>query len=189
MVVAGLGDTGVLVATRLARSCDVVGISTRPALVSGQELGARLTDPARWRRTYFVPYSRLRRLDRIRLVLGRISAVDLEGRRVHIEQADGTTSTEPYDVLVIATGASNGFWRHDRIEDLVQIDAELGAVSAQLDAASCVAVVGGGATGVSRGRQPGAARWRGRPPLSRRHVPLPGYHPQSPAVDRRGAAP
>ena len=39
IVVAGLGDTGVLIATRLARTCDVVGISTRPALVSGQELG------------------------------------------------------------------------------------------------------------------------------------------------------
>ena len=82
-------------ATRLARSCDVVGISTRPALVSGQELGTRLTDPARWRQTYFVPYGRLRRLDRVRIVHGRITAVDLEGRTVQVEQADGTPPPSP----------------------------------------------------------------------------------------------
>ena len=52
-------------------------------------------------------------------------------------------------MLVIATGASNGFWRHDRVEDLAEIEAELDAVTARLDAASSVAVVGGGATGVS----------------------------------------
>ena len=38
VVIIGMGDTGVLVATHLGRSAEVVGISTRPALVSGQEL-------------------------------------------------------------------------------------------------------------------------------------------------------
>ena len=42
VVVAGLGDSGLLTATHLARHVDVVGISTKPALVSGQELGLRL---------------------------------------------------------------------------------------------------------------------------------------------------
>ena len=42
VVVAGLGDTGVMVATRLALTCRVVAVTTRPALVSGQELGIRL---------------------------------------------------------------------------------------------------------------------------------------------------
>ena len=41
-MIAGLGDSGVLTAIRLARQFDVVGISTKPALVSGQELGIRL---------------------------------------------------------------------------------------------------------------------------------------------------
>ena len=178
VIVAGMGDTGVLVATRLARRCDVVGISTRPALVSGQELGNRLTSPDRWRRSYLVPYRRFRRLDRVRTLHGRITSVDLNGREVHVEGADGTTQTESYDVLVIATGASNGFWRHDRVEDLAAIDADLAAVTAQLDAAATIAVVGGGATGVSVADN--LAR-RGGADVHLFHSgdePLPGYHPK-----------
>src|SRR6478609_3435137 len=43
--IAGLGDSGVLTAIKLARHADVVGISAKPALVSGPELGSRLTGP------------------------------------------------------------------------------------------------------------------------------------------------
>lgn len=178
VVVAGMGDTGVLVATRLARSCDVVAISTRPALVSGQELGNRLTDPERWRRSYLIAYRRFRRLDRVRTVHGRITSVDLDGGEVHVDRADGGPVVEHYDLLVIATGASNGFWRHDRVEDLAAIDAELGAVTAQLDAAATVAVIGGGATGVSVADN--LAR-RGGTEVHLFHSgdePLPGYHPK-----------
>jgi NADH dehydrogenase FAD-containing subunit len=174
-----MGDTGVLVATRLARTCEVVGISTRPALVSGQELGNRLTHPDRWRRTYLLPYRRFRRLDRVRTIHGRITSVDLEGTEVHLERADGGIVVEPYDVLVIATGASNGFWRHDRVEDLRTIDAELAAVVAELDAAATVAIVGGGATGVSVADS--LAR-RGGTEVHLFHSgdqPLPGYHPKT----------
>ena len=178
VVVAGLGDTGVLVATRLARSCDVVGISTRPALVSGQELGNRLADPARWRRSYLIPYRRFRRLDRVQTIHGRINSVDVGGSAVHVELPDGTSSVEPYDALVIATGASNGFWRHDRVEDLRAIDAELAAVAAQLEGAATIAVVGGGATGV--GVAANLAR-HGKGEVHLFHSgdePLPGYHPK-----------
>jgi hypothetical protein len=42
VVIAGLGDAGVLAAIRLARWADVIGISAKPGLVSGQELGIRL---------------------------------------------------------------------------------------------------------------------------------------------------
>ena len=45
VVVAGLGDAGLLTAIRVARFADVVGISVKPGLVSGQELGVRLTRP------------------------------------------------------------------------------------------------------------------------------------------------
>lgn len=38
VVIAGLGDSGVLTAIHLVRHADVVGISVKPALVSGQEL-------------------------------------------------------------------------------------------------------------------------------------------------------
>jgi apoptosis-inducing factor 2 len=46
VVIAGLGDSGVLTAIRLARHADVIGISAKPALVSGQELGWRLSRSA-----------------------------------------------------------------------------------------------------------------------------------------------
>jgi NADH dehydrogenase FAD-containing subunit len=149
VVVAGLGDTGVLVATRLSRSCHVIGISTRPALVSGQELGTRLTDLPRWKRTYLVPYRRFRRLDAIDFIHGRIAETDLAGSSVEIETAAGETRRIDYDAFVIATGVSNGFWRHDRIEDLASIDNSMRSVNQQLAAASTIAVIGGGATGVS----------------------------------------
>jgi NADH dehydrogenase FAD-containing subunit len=178
VVVAGLGDVGVLIASRLARTCDVVGISTRPALVSGQELGNRLTDTDRWRRTYLVPYRRFRRLDRIHTVHGRIRAADLDARTVDIDLADGTAAVEPYDILVIATGASNGFWRHDRVEDLATIDTELASVTDTLHRAATVAVIGGGTTGVS------VADNLARKGTAQVHLfhsgdePLPGYHPK-----------
>ena len=178
VVVAGLGDTGLLVATRLTKRCDVVGISTRPALVSGQELGNRLTAPDQWRQSYLIPHHRFHRLDEVRTVHGRITSVDLDGREVHVETADGNAVTEPYDILVIATGASNGFWRHDRIEDVETFEAELAEVNGRLGAATTIAVVGGGATGVSVADN--LAR-RGGADVHLFHSgeePLPGYHPK-----------
>ena len=179
VVVAGLGDVGVLVATRLSRRCEVVAISTRPALVSGQELGNRLTDPTSWRRTYLVPYLRFRRLDRVRQLQGRIISADLDGDSAEIELSDGTTIIEPYDIFIIATGASNGFWRHDRVEDIETTEAGLASVADELKAAKTIAVVGGGTTGVSVADN--LAR-RGGAEVHLFHSgeqPLPGYHPKA----------
>ena len=179
VVVAGLGDVGVLIATRLSRRCEVVAISTRPALVSGQELGNRLTDPTSWRRTYLVPYLRFRRLDRVRQLQGRIISADLDGDSAEIELSDGTTIIEPYDIFIIATGASNGFWRHDRVEDIETTEAGLASVADELKAAKTIAVVGGGTTGVSVADN--LAR-RGGAEVHLFHSgeqPLPGYHPKA----------
>lgn len=175
---AGLGDTGVLVATRLARHHDVVAVATRPALVSGQELGHRLTEPDRWRRSYLVPHPRFRRLDRVRVLHGRVRSADLDRREVRVERPGLGVVVEPYDVLVIATGTSNGFWRHDRVEDLGDVEAELASVAERLAGAATVAVVGGGATGV--GVADNLAR-RGGATVHLFHSgdePLPGYHPK-----------
>ena len=178
VLVAGLGDAGMLIATRLGRDFDVVGVSTRPALVSGQELGIRVSDPAAWRRTYLVPYSRVRRLDAVRVVHGRVTGVDLEANKVTILDGAGGESSEPYDVLVVATGASNGFWRHDRMESLADVDEGLRSIAARLEAASTVAVIGGGATGVSVADNL-ARRGRGQVHLFHSgDLPLPGYHPK-----------
>lgn len=149
VVVAGLGDTGVLVATRLARRYRVVAISTRPALVSGQELGLRLVEPEQWRRHYFVPFERFRRLDAVDVRHGRVTSVDLETSTVRIHAVDGRSDIVPFDALVIATGVSNGFWRDDRIENIENISPRIERDAHTLDSARVIAVVGGGATGVS----------------------------------------
>lgn len=178
VVVAGLGDTGVLVANRLARACNVVGVTTRPALVSGQELGLRVTDPAQWARSYFVPHARFRRLDRVRTVHGRITSVDLTLGSVRVDLATGGATDEPYDVLVIATGASNGFWRHDRVEDLADVEADLASTAAELARAPSVAVIGGGPTGVSVADSL-ARRSGGSVHLFHSgDLPLPDHHPK-----------
>ncbi len=180
VVVVGLGDTGVLVAANLPKGLDVTAVGTRPALVSGQELGNRVADPAGWRRNYLVPLRRFRRLDRVRVLHGKVTGVDLPAQTVDIDDADGGATTVPYDVLVIATGVTNGFWRDDRVEGLADVEAGLDRVADQVGAASTVAVVGGGATGVSAAFN-----------LARRHPdkevdlffsgdePLPGYHPDT----------
>src|SRR5205085_8951534 len=82
VVVAGLGDVGVLTAIRLSRHADVVGISAKPGLVSGQELGIRLSRPHDWARDYWIPFDRFRRLDQVKVVHAALTGVDLAARTV-----------------------------------------------------------------------------------------------------------
>lgn len=174
-----MGDTGVLVATHLGRDLDVVGISTKPALVSGQELGTRLADPDMWRRNYLTSLDRFRRLDRTRVVHGTIRSVDTGRKEVHVTGADDAEQVLPYDVLVVASGTTNGFWRQSRVQDLSSIDAEITDVAARIAAAGSIAVVGGGPTGVSAAYN----LKRRRPTMAvdlyfGQDQPLPGYHPK-----------
>jgi apoptosis-inducing factor 2 len=148
VVIAGLGDTGVLTAVRLAKRYDVVGISAKPALVSGQELGLRLTRPEWWARDYHHPFERLPGLDRVRVVHGELTGLDLDARTVSVTAPEGTAAQEPYDVLVIATGVSNGFWRRPDVESTDQVAAGIGEAHRRLAAAGSIAVVGGGAAAV-----------------------------------------
>lgn len=149
VVVAGLGDVGLLAAIRLARHADVVGISVKPALVSGQELGVRLSRPDDWARDYWIPFDRFRRLDGVRTVQAALTAVDLTSRTVFGRGHDGTDIAEQFDALVISTGVSNGFWRQPTLESATDIDAGLRRMHDQLAAANSVIVVGGGAAAVS----------------------------------------
>lgn len=149
VVVAGLGDAGVLAAIRLSRHADVVGISTKPALVSGQELGVRLSRPHDWARDYWIPFDRFRRLDRVRTVQATLTGLDLGARIVFGRGQDGATIAEPYDALVISTGVSNGFWRQPTLQSAAEIGAGLRAAHDRLAAAESVIVVGGGAAAVS----------------------------------------
>lgn len=160
MLVAGLGDTGVLVAGALARRGDlaVTGVTTRPGLVSGQELGLRLARPEAWARDYRIEHERLRRLDPVRVVHARLVGADLAAGRVTARDAAGVETTLAWDVLVVATGVTNGFWRTSELLTPAQVDDDLAARHARLDAARSVLVVGGGAAGVSSALQI-AARW------------------------------
>jgi NADH dehydrogenase FAD-containing subunit len=149
VVIAGLGDTGVLTAVQLAPHADLVGIATKTSWVSGQELGLRLTRPQEWEQSYRIGFDRFRRLDRMRVVHGVVDGVDPDRRVVHVGAADGSSHDEPYDVLVIATGVSNGFWRTATLQGEAEVTHDLGDSHAQLGSADSVMIVGGGAAAVS----------------------------------------
>lgn len=144
VVVVGMGDTGVLTAIALRGHAVVVGISTSPGLVSGQELGLRLARPQAWAHDYRVAYNRFRGLDGVRIVHGAVTGVDLERQTVQV--AGGV---EPYDVLVVATGVQNGFWRQPVVQDEAAVDEGLASNHRRLSEANSVAVVGGGAAAIS----------------------------------------
>jgi NADH dehydrogenase FAD-containing subunit len=149
VVIAGLGDSGVLTAIRLARHAEVVGISGKPALVSGQELGWRLSRPHDWARANWIPFDRFRGLDRVRTVHGTLTGVELAARIVSVRHDDGSTSVEGYDALVISTGVTNGFWRQPNFQSADDIGEALRAAHDRLAEAGSVIVVGGGAAAVS----------------------------------------
>jgi NADH dehydrogenase FAD-containing subunit len=149
VVIAGLGDSGVLIAIRLARHAEIVGISVKPALVSGQELGLRVSRPEDWARDNWIPFEKFRGLDRVRTVHATLTGVDLAARKVFGLGRDGSIVTEPYDALIISTGVANGFWRRPTLQSAGEIGADLRATHDSLSAAKSVIVVGGGAAAVS----------------------------------------
>ncbi|OBJ03344.1 pyridine nucleotide-disulfide oxidoreductase [Mycobacterium alsense] len=178
VVIAGLGDVGVLTAIRLAGHADVVGISAKPALVSGQELGVRLARPEDWARDYWIPFDNFRRLDRVRKVQATLVGLDLAGRAVLGRRDDGSEVAEQYDALVISTGVSNGFWRRPTLQSHAEIGAELRAAHDRVAAADSVIVIGGGAAAITSAANM-AATW----PAKRIDLYFPGdralgeYHP------------
>ena len=172
VVIAGLGDSGLLTAIRLARCADVVGISVKPGLLSGQELGMRLARPGQWARDYWVPFDRYRALDRVRTVQAELTGLDLSRREVHGRRRDGTEIAESFDTLVISTGVSNGFWRRPDLQTPAEAAADLAATHERLAGARAVAVIGGGAAAVSAAANV-AERW----PDTRVDLYFPGEHP------------
>ncbi len=62
VVVAGLGDTGLLSAVRLTGHADVVGVSAKATWVSPRELGTRISRPDEWARDYLIAFDRFRAL-------------------------------------------------------------------------------------------------------------------------------
>ncbi len=161
VVIAGLGDSGVLTAIRLAKHFDVVGVSAKPALVSGQELGWRLSRPEEWARANWIPFDRFRALDRVRTVHGNLTGVDLDARTVAVRGDDGSSVSERYDALVISTGVTNGFWRTPNLQSHKEIGDDLRDAHTRLTGAESVVVIGGGAAAISTAAQI-ATTWPGK---------------------------
>lgn len=182
VLVAGLGDAGLLTAIHLAKdpTLEIVGISSQPGLVSGQELGIRLARPEEWVRDYWLPFDRFRGLDGVRTVHGVLESLDPDRHVVLVSTADGEQHEEPYDHLVIATGVRNGFWRTPTLRDAAAVAASLREPHERLAQADRIAVIGGGAAAVATAANL-AARW----PAKRidLHFPgdraLPQHHPRT----------
>ncbi|MGZ8179502.1 FAD-dependent oxidoreductase [Williamsia sp. SKLECPSW1] len=149
VLVAGMGDVGVLTAMHLARHVDVVGVGPTPGLVSGQELGLRLSDPARWADDYWVDYGRYRRLDAVEIVQGTVDGIDPEAQTATVTTADGRSTDRSWDALVVATGVTNGFWRSPAVVDAAAVADGLRTHHDAIARARRVAVVGGGAAAVA----------------------------------------
>ena len=104
IVIAGLGDSGLLTAIALARKApdaDVVGISAKPGLVSGQELGWRISRPEHWAKHNWITFDRYRGLDRVRTVHGTMTGVDPAERTVSVSRR-WVRSSQPAPAMVRA---------------------------------------------------------------------------------------
>ncbi|MEM7434954.1 MAG: FAD-dependent oxidoreductase [Myxococcota bacterium] len=179
VVIAGLGDTGLLAAIHLGQGLDVVGISTKPCLVSGQELGVRLTRPEVWKRDYLMAFGRYRKLDGVRVVQGRIEGLDPDRQRVRLRLPNGDEQVEAYDAVVISSGVTNGFWRTDTVESEAGIEGTIRSTAKEIAQANSLAVIGGGATGVSVAANV-KETYADKPVhlFYSESQPLPGYHPK-----------
>jgi len=149
VLIAGLGDSGLLTAIHLARHAEVVGVSTKPELVTGQELGVRLARPGEWARENRVDFGRYRRLDGVRRIHGEMVGLDPAARVATVRTAEGSVVAENYDVLVVSTGVTNGFWRDPRLQTRAAIDAAIREHHQTVADASSVIVIGSGAAAVS----------------------------------------
>ncbi len=179
VVIAGFGDTGLLVAINLGKDFEIVGISPKPCLVSGQELGMRLTQPQAWKKDYLMPFSRYKHLHGVRTLQGLITAIDPNERTATVQLQDGSKQVEHYDALVISSGVTNGFWRNNALESVASINRQTDRASQKLLQAQSIAIIGGGATGASVAGNL-AERYREKSVhfFFSEQQPLPGYHPK-----------
>ena len=144
-----MGDTGLLVAIHLGDEFEVVGMSAKPCLVSGQELGMRLARPDLWQQHYLMPFRGYRRLRNTSTIHASITGLDPASRTLFYTHAAGKPGQVAYDVLLIASGVSNGFWRNRRLQSMEEVMGDIREISGRLARADTIAVIGGGASGVN----------------------------------------
>ena len=87
-----------------------------------------------------------------------LTGLDLDASSLTVRLASGAEIAEPYDILVISTGVTNGFWRQPHLQSSQEVDADLQAAHDRLDAALRIAVIGGGTAAVSSALNV-ATRW------------------------------
>ncbi len=180
VLIIGMGDTGVLVAAHLRRNCRVIAVTTRPVLLSGQELGKRLTDLSYWKKSYLTPLDAFRKLDDVECIHGKVIAVNTDEQVVSIECSDQSTQSVCWDYLVIASGISNGFWRTAKVENVADVESDLERQTSTIVSAKRIAVMGGGPSGTSVAFNV-ASRFPDKDVtlfFSGEDV-LPGYHPKT----------
>ncbi len=160
-----------------------MAVTTKPNLVSGQELGKRLTDlPLVAESHYNTPLKHFLGLSAVQIIQAKAEWVNPEQQSVRVRLPDGLERVIDYDYLVIASGTSNGFWRDDSIRSKKEIDDALQADAARIKAANTIAVLGGGPCGVSC-----ALNIRRADPSKQVTLyfsgdqPLAGYHPTAQA--------
>jgi NADH dehydrogenase FAD-containing subunit len=177
VVIIGMGDTGLLCATRLSEYADVTCVTTKSCMMSGQELGLRLAKPSAWLPVSMLDFAQYRKLDGVEIVHGAASKVEPHRNRVLVNLTSGQTQELSYDVLLIASGVSNGFWRSDKVETRSKLLQGIQEQADKIAGVQRVAVVGGGPSSVST-----ASNLKRHYPdkdvhlfFSRSHV-LPGYH-------------
>lgn len=149
VVIVGLGDTGLLTAVRLSKAFSVTAISTKPCMLSGQELGLRITQPKLWSEEYMLPFSAYKSLQGVRVIHGQVMAIDRDNNCVTLSPNNGSDYDLEYDVLLIASGVSNGFWRSANVQSMGVIERDLREHFQTVAAGRRIAVIGAGATGVS----------------------------------------
>lgn len=149
ILIAGFGDTGALAAIHLPKTYEITAVSTKPLLLSGQELGVRITDPRRWQKDYQIAFSRYKNLDGVNIVHGEVIKLYPHENRTQVRESGGKVVEYHYDALLIASGVKNGFWRNGEVETRESIETSLLEVSGKLASEESLAVIGGGPTAVS----------------------------------------
>ena len=149
IVIAGLGDAGLLSAIQLNKKFEVIGISPKPCLVSGQELGPRLARPRDWEENYLIDYDRFKGLKGVDIRHAKVSEIIADENKIGLIGYDGSQETLTYDALVISSGTRNGFWRTSHFENYDDVLRNLTEKSEAILSANRLAIIGGGPTAVS----------------------------------------
>ena len=146
VVVAGFGDTGVCCVADLAASADfdLCAVTPKPCHHSAQELGGRIAQPALWEQLYLLPFQEYPKLDNVEIVQGLVTSLDLEAQLVTVKDSNGKHREEAYDVLLISSGVSSGFWRTTKVETRESLLQTIKVEHERIAQAAKVSVVGGG---------------------------------------------